>query len=68
MSPLNELAAIRARLEERAAQRQDDYHGAISKIDIAKPPATMPSPRSRFPEFREKELEPYEPPPANEVD
>ena len=68
MSPLNELAVIRARLEERAARRQDDYHGTIAKIDIAKPSMTMPSPRSRFPEFREKELEPYEPPSANEVD
>lgn len=61
MSPLNELAAIRARLEEKAAARLSDYHGSQARIDIEKPPPEPKSPRSQFPKFTEKPMEEYTP-------
>lgn len=59
MSPLNELAAIRARLEEKAKLRQVDYKGMNSEIQKTEaefeprpppvhiPPMKQPSPIER---------------------
>jgi hypothetical protein len=57
MSPLNELAEIRARLEERAKQRAS-YQGTASAIDIKHPTISPKEAKSRFPQLRSKSADP----------
>ena len=57
MSPLNELAAIRQRLEDRAKQRAS-YVGTNSAIDVKHPSVSPKEAKSRFPPLRAKSVEP----------